>query len=174
MKTVELVKPNLCDLWFRQAMLCDPETMSYNAGYEVSYLGYHYNTGCIDFKKENWESWFNTKLKNPNFYYAYILDVETKKFVGQVNFTLDPSSRSAAMGIVIKHEFSGQGYMRPAMQQLIAQAKNMGVKTLTDDVPKNRERALKVFFSMGFESDGTFETKKFNKPETVIKLKLEL
>lgn len=32
----------------------DPLSMDYNAGYDVSYYGYHYDTGCINFSKEKW------------------------------------------------------------------------------------------------------------------------
>lgn len=35
--------------------------MSYNKGYDVSYYGYHYDTGCIDFPKEKWEETYNKK-----------------------------------------------------------------------------------------------------------------
>lgn len=174
MKQIKLVKPKLEDLWFRADCLSDPETMNYNAGYNVTYDGYNYNTGCIEFNKENWEPWYNTKLSNPNFYYAYILDEQTNHFVGYVNFNMDEKSKQATMGIVVKHEFNGQGYMRPAMQQLILKAKQMGVKALTDTVPETRVKALKVFYDLGFKKVGEFETTKFNKPEIVAVIILEL
>lgn len=46
---VTLYVPKLEDLWFRQECMADPETMSYNAGYDVCTYDYHYDTGCIDF-----------------------------------------------------------------------------------------------------------------------------
>ena len=48
-----LVEPTIEEYNYEQKLLSDPETMSYNAGYEVTYQGYHYDTGCIDFPKEN-------------------------------------------------------------------------------------------------------------------------
>ena len=54
MKNVQLYIPNVDDLWFRQQCMSDPKTMSYNAGYDVSYKGYDNNTGCIDFPKNKW------------------------------------------------------------------------------------------------------------------------
>ena len=42
----------------------DPLSMDYNAGYDVSYFGYHYDTGCIDFPKEKWEETYNNRIKN--------------------------------------------------------------------------------------------------------------
>ena len=48
MKNIELVIPKLNQYSYEQKLESDSKTMSYNAGYDVSYLGYHYNTGCID------------------------------------------------------------------------------------------------------------------------------
>lgn len=39
---LELYIPKLEDLWFYQKMMSDPETMSYNAGWDVEYDGYHH------------------------------------------------------------------------------------------------------------------------------------
>ena len=41
MEQLELYVPKLEDLWFYQKMMSDPETMSYNAGWDVDYDGYH-------------------------------------------------------------------------------------------------------------------------------------
>ena len=62
MKKVTLYIPKVEDLWFRQACMKDPATMSYNAGYDVTYSGYHYDTGCIDFPESEWEFWLNKKI----------------------------------------------------------------------------------------------------------------
>ena len=51
MEKLELYVPKLEELWFYQQMLSDPDTMSYNANWDVSYSGYHRETGCIDFPK---------------------------------------------------------------------------------------------------------------------------
>ena len=44
---IKLHIPSIKDLWFRSQCLNDPETMNYNAGYEVTYPNYDYDTGCI-------------------------------------------------------------------------------------------------------------------------------
>lgn len=46
---LELYIPRLEDLWYEEKLQSDPDTMSYNAGYDVSYYRNHYDTGCIDF-----------------------------------------------------------------------------------------------------------------------------
>ena len=174
MKQIKLHKPSIDELWFREKCMSDPNTMSYNAGYDVNYGGYHKDSGCIDFPRDKWEDWAKSKLENPDFYYVYILDIETGKFVGYVNFNLNPTTKKATMGIVIKSEFHGQGYMRPAMFKLIEKAKEKGVEILTDTVPETREKALKVFYDFGFRKTGEYKSKKFDKEEVVAEIEKQL
>ena len=174
MKNIKLHIPELEELWFREQCMSDPKTMSYNAGYDVMYDGYHRETGCIDFPKEKWQEWFNNKLNNPNFYYAYIVDFETNQFVGYCNFNKNPETNKATMGIVIKDEYRGQGYMRPAMLALIEKAKEYGVEYLTDSVPENRVVALKVFYDLGFVKTKEFISKKFDTQEIVAEIEKKI
>ena len=174
MKNIELHKPNLNELWFRQECISDPKTMKYNAGYDVSYEGYNRDTGCIDFPKEKWNDWIKNKLNNPNFFYAYILDNDLNQFVGYVNFNKDVKTQKATMGIVIKNDYQGEGYMRPAMNKLIEKAKEYGVVSLTDAVPENRINALKVFYDLGFVKVDEFKTKKFESEEIVAIIEKEI
>lgn len=171
-KVVELYVPNYEDLWFRELCMSDPKTMNYNAGYDVHFDGYHYDTGCIDFSKNKWQKWVDEKLYNPNFFYAYI--VSNNQFVGYVNFNKNPNTNEATMGIVIKSEHQGKGYMRPAIKKLIEKAKEYDVKFLTDTVPENRTKALKVFYDLGFEKTNEFKSKKFNEEETVAEISKKL
>ena len=46
---VELYKPPLEDLWFKETMLNDEKTMSYNNAYG----------GTIPFPREKWTSWYD-------------------------------------------------------------------------------------------------------------------
>ncbi|MBQ1690249.1 MAG: hypothetical protein II018_03190 [Firmicutes bacterium] len=41
--------PEFSELYYRQKLMSDPVTMSYNRGYDLGFDGYHKNTGCIDF-----------------------------------------------------------------------------------------------------------------------------
>lgn len=171
---IKLHVPSLNELDFRQECMSDPKTMAYNAGYDVSYSGYHRDTGCIDFPQSEWKNWFKTKLCNPNFFYAYIFDEEIGEFVGYCNFNKNPETNKATMGIVIKSDFQGRGYMRPAMKLLIKKAKEFGVVALTDTVPESRERALKVFYDLGFKKVGQFLSKKFGQDELVAEIEMNL
>lgn len=169
---IELYIPTFNDLWFRELCMSDPKTMNYNAGYNVHFDGYHYDTGCIDFPKEKWQKWIDEKLNNPNFFYAYI--VSKNAFVGYVNFNKNSQTNCATMGIVIKSEHRGKGYMRPAMKKLMEKAKVCGVEYLIDTVPERRTRALKVFYDLGFEKIREYESRKFNEIEYVAEISKKL
>lgn len=62
-----LVIPELKDYWYEKKLNEDPATMSYNAGYDVSYFGYHYDTGTIDFPEENFEKTYNKRKDKKSF-----------------------------------------------------------------------------------------------------------
>lgn len=54
MKKISLYCPNVTDYWYEAMILSDPLSMSYNAGYNVSYEGYNKENGCINFPKNKW------------------------------------------------------------------------------------------------------------------------
>ena len=85
MKNIELVIPKLSEYSYEQRLEKDPNTMSYNAGYDVSYYGYDYDTGCIDFPSWRWKEVYQRR-KNEDRYFAYIEDHEINKYVGYVNY----------------------------------------------------------------------------------------
>ena len=51
-----LYKPEYEDLWFRQMMLADEDTMSYN----------HAWGGTIDFPEERWRKWYERWVEQPD------------------------------------------------------------------------------------------------------------
>ena len=67
--------PTFNDLWFRQQMLSDKETMSYNDAWG----------GTIDWPKEDWKDWYDWWiLNNENKrYYRYITTED--KHIQRVN-----------------------------------------------------------------------------------------
>ena len=76
---LSLFIPNIEDYWYLKKIQEDPKTMSYNAGYDVNYLGYDYDTGCIELKESSWEDEFNKK-KDKGIFLAYIKDEELKDY----------------------------------------------------------------------------------------------
>lgn len=67
MKNIKLVVPKLRDYYYEQKLESDPKTMSYNAGYDVSYFGYHYDTGCINFPRAKWKDTYNKRINENKF-----------------------------------------------------------------------------------------------------------
>ena len=170
---IKLVKPKVPDLWFRELCMADEKTMAYNAGFDVHYDGYHFDTGCIDFPKEKWEEWHKQTYSDRKKFYAYIMDENTGEFVGYVNFHKD-SDGKYSMGIVIHSKFRGRGYMRPAIRLLLAKAKSRRIKYIYDTIPFSRDRALKVFLDMGFEITKEFDVKIFNRYEKCYEIRKSL
>ena len=101
MKNISLYIPKAEDYWYEAKLENNPLTMNYNAGYDVSYYGYHYDTGCIDFPEDKWEESYNKRI-NDNKYFAYIKDNDLNTFVGYVNYHYNKGDDRYECGIVIE------------------------------------------------------------------------
>ena len=168
MKNIELVKPKIDDYEYKKKLLSDPKTMSYNAGYNVSFQGYHYDTGCIDFKKENWIKYLN----NENNFFAYIKDTEIKEYVGYVSY--HDCNKKYECEIVIEDKYRGLGYSKDALKLLVKEAYNNKIEYLYDSFELDRN-SLKIFLDVGFEVDKEIKITKFNKEVdgVVVKIKTD-
>ena len=91
----------------------DSLSMDYNAGYDVSYYDFHYNTGCIDFPKERGKDTYNKRI-NKNKYFAYIKDNNIDGFVGYVNYQYNRNESRYEGGILIEYKYRGKGYSKQA------------------------------------------------------------
>ena len=67
MRNIELVVPKLEEYSYEEKLEKDPNTMSYNAGYDVKYSGYHYDTGCIDFTVDKWKDVYDKRIKENRY-----------------------------------------------------------------------------------------------------------
>ena len=162
MKNIELIKPSLKQYYYEAKLQSDPKTMSYNAGYDVSYFGYHYNTGCIDFPKEKWRDTYNKRI-NENKYFAYIKDCTINRYVGYVNYQYNKNDDIYECGVLIESKYRGKGYSKDALRLLVKEANKNGVDYLYDTFEKDRENTLKTFLDVGFEVYKESTWKKFNK-----------
>ncbi len=116
---LELYVPTLDELWFYQQMMSDPATMSYNAGYDP-WPGYHRDTGCIDFPREEWDGWYTQWVaREPERFYAYIRRKSDGEWIGDVCFHYTPDRGWWDMGIVIYAPYRGQGYAEPALRLML-------------------------------------------------------
>ena len=133
-----LKEPSLEEYWYKQKVLSDPDAMSYNAGWKVSYGGYHYDTGCIDFPEEKWKKDF-TRRKEPDRYFAYVVRKEDNQFVGYVNFHFNENDKRYNCGVLIEPQYRGKGYGKEALKQLCEKAFNeYGIEALYDSFEEER------------------------------------
>ena len=169
---VYLKEPALEEYWYEQKILADPLSMEYNAGWDVFYDGYDYNTGCISFPEERWENNFN-KRKGNDKYFAYVVSIEDNKFVGKVNFQYDNKENNWFCGIVIEHSQRGKGYGKEALKLLCEVAFNQyNVDALYDGFDLERD-SIKIFEDIGFKKTREIAAKRFNKDIKTIEVCLK-
>ena len=155
--------PKLDELWYRQKLLCDAETMSYNKGYDLGFDGYDNKTGCIDFPENQWQSWYNYFIGNePERYYAYIVRKEDNAFIGEVNLHKSKNADWYDMGIVLEARYRGKGYAVEALKLLLNHTfHSLGAKAVHNDFEETRLAAVKTHKSAGFteyaKHDGIIE-----------------
>ena len=173
MKHISLYIPKIEDYWYEEKVQSDPLSMNYNAGYDVSYYGYHYDTGCIDFPKEKWEETYNKRISD-NKYFAYIKDNDLNEFVGYVNYHYNKNDKRYECGILIDSQHRGKGYSKDALKLLCDEAKANGIIELYDNFEIDRYNTLSVFEQVGFEVVEEETWKKFGKDVKGVLVKIKL
>ena len=145
---LKVVKPELEDLWFRESMMADIETMSYNDAWG----------GTIPFPKEDWEEWYTLWVRNSGQerYYRYLKDDVNKVFVGEISYHFDKLRNIYLCDVIIKAEFRKQGFGTQGIQLLCEAAKANGVEALYDNIAADNPSIhlfLKNGFSIEFQND---------------------
>ena len=157
---MKLVIPKLEEYDYEQYLESDPDTMSYNAGYDVTYSGYHYDTGCIDFPESKWIETYQKRI-DENKYFAYIK--VDNKYVGYVNYQYNKTDNRYECGVLIEAKYRGLGYSKKALELLIKEAYKNNIKYLYDTFEKDRGNTLDLFLSVGFNIIEEKTWKKFGK-----------
>ena len=158
---ISLHIPSFEELRYRQKLLSDADTMSYNKVYDLNFDGYDNETGCIDFPKEDWQDWYDYFIgREPERYYAYI--VAGGEFIGEVNVHENKEMNWYDMGIVIEAKHRGKGYAVTALKLLLEQAfDQLGAKAVHNDFEDIRNAAVKTHLAAGFREykreNGIFE-----------------
>ena len=152
-RRLQLHTPAFDELWFRQKMMSDPATMSYNAGYDLGFDGYHSDTGCIDFPAEKWQSWYSRFIGcEPEKFYAFLVRKDDGAFIGEVVLRQEGVPGRYEMGVVIEACHRGKGYSGEAMQLLLDAAFNrLHAVVVCNDFERSRTAALKLHLNAGFE-----------------------
>lgn len=152
-KRLYLHIPSLDELGYRQKILAQPDTMSYNRGYKLELNNYNKETGCIDFRKEYWREWFSRWINNtPNRYYAYVIKSDENIPIGEVALHYDDGENGYCVSIIIEAKYRGNGYSEEALRLLIDIAfHELRAKRIFDTFTKERVSAERVFKRAGFK-----------------------
>jgi len=136
---LELVVPSLEELWFRESLLADEETMSYN----------HAWGGTISFPKENWQDWYEYWIINHDNerYYRYLKD--KNGFVGEVAYHYDSEYDGYVADIIVYSAYRGRGYGSEGLSLLCNAARENGIEVLYDDIAIDNP-AISMFLKQGF------------------------
>ena len=136
-------KPHLEDLWFRQAMMADPETMSYNNAWG----------GTIPFPRENWEEWYDYWVINPkNRFYRYITTGESRSFVGEAAYHYDNDLNIYLADIIISARSRRHGYGKAGLEMLCEAAQKEKIPELYDNIAINNP-GINLFLQCGFQEE---------------------
>ena len=145
---LKLVTPALEDMWFRESLLADEDTMSYN----------HAWGGTIPFPKETWQDWYDYWIihHENQRYYRYLED--ENGFVGEAAYHYAPGYDGYVADIIIFSAFRGRGYGAQGLELLCAAAKENGISVLYDDIAIDNT-AVRLFLKQGFYEDYRTEEK---------------
>lgn len=135
---ISLYQPKLEDLWFRQQLLNDTNTMSYN----------HKYGGTISFTKDKWQNWYHKWMNNDKHFYRYIKDDDN--FIGEVAYYYDDNRQIYITSIIIYAPYRNKGYGTKALSLLCEHAKHNGIKALYDDIAIDN-LAINLFIKCGFK-----------------------
>ena len=139
-KLIMLYTPSLEDLWFRQKMMADMETMSYNRVWG----------GTIPFPKEEWLGWYDFWIVNHEGtrYYRYLKD-NAGHFVGEIAYHYDSDRKLYLADIIVYAPYRKKGYGGIGLDLLCNAARQNGVKLLYDDLAIDNP-AITMFLKNGF------------------------
>ncbi len=143
-RRIEIYRPVLEDLWFRQSLLADEATMAYNAAWG----------GTILFPREAWEEGYNRWLEVPETrrYYRYLYDAERRRFVGEIAYRLDEERGVYLCDVIVLAKYRGQGFGTKGIELICRAAKANGATALYDDIAADNP-SWKLFLKNGFTID---------------------
>ena len=136
---VEFYRPSIGELGFRQRLLADIETMSFNPG------------GTIVFPEEKWTGWYHKWLESEGGerFYRYIRDGLSGELAGEAAWYLDDARNVYICSIIIDAARRGRGYGGEALELLCREARLRGITELYDDIAADN-RSVGLFLRHGF------------------------
>ena len=136
---VEFYRPSIGELGFRQRLLADLETMSFNPG------------GTIVFPEEKWTGWYHKWLESEGGerFYRYIRDSRSGELAGEAAWYLDDARNIYICSIIIDAARRGRGYGGESLELLCREARLRGITELYDDIAADN-RSVGLFLRHGF------------------------
>ena len=134
---VSLVEPSMDMLEYKQKLISDFPTMSYNHQ-------------TIEFPKERWQDWYNRWIgnKDPNYFYRYLYSHEYKAFIGEIAYHL--VDNCFVCDILIEHKYRHQLFGLIGLDMLSKSAKDNGILELYDYISKDNP-SIHLFLKNGFD-----------------------
>ena len=150
MNNIYLKVPKKEELHYRKEWMLDPDTMNYNAGYDLELKGYNKKNGTIYKSDEELSVWYDKWIGVDNKYLAFVYIDDVEEPIGEVYYYLDDDNKYH-MGILIISKYRGKGYSYYVLKELqrVAFIDN-NINELIDVIPINRVSAIKTFKRAGF------------------------
>lgn len=120
---IKLYKPKIEDLWFKEKMMYDEDTMSYNHG-------------TIAFPVSKWVAWYQRWMNDDTF-------------VGEVAYYYDLEREIYIADVIVYAPYRGNGYGYEGLSLLSEYAKNNGIAELYDDIAIDNP-SINLFLKYGF------------------------
>ena len=141
---IELYRPSLNELSFRELMLGDEDTMSYN----------HAWGGTIPFPMEDWYDWYEHWVVNAGDrrFYRYIKDSSTGEFIGEIAYHYDEGRQIYIADVIVFSLYRNRGYGSKALKLLCREAADRGVDVLYDDIAIDNP-GISIFLREGFTEE---------------------
>lgn len=146
--SVLLIQPTFNELEFRQQLLADKKTMTYNHAYG----------GTISFTCERWENWYRRWIaSNSNdYFYRYLYDDGIHEFVGEVAYHKDKVTNRYICNVLVMDKYRHQGYGKKGLLALLDVAKKNGIDVLYDEIAFDNS-SIQLFLNVGFDIESENE-----------------
>ncbi len=140
---VSLYKPQIGDLWFREAMMADPDTMSYNNAWG----------GTIPFPRERWMDWYERWVGSPDKrFYRYITAGKSRSFVGETAYHYDGELKIWLVDVIVFAKCRRKGYGKAGLLMLCDAARGEKIPELYDNIAPDNP-GIHLFLQCGFQEE---------------------
>lgn len=152
---IEIHKPEPEELWFRESLMADEATMSFN----------HAWGGPTPFPKTKWAQWYHAWAEGSEYhrYYRYLLNQETGAYVGEISYHFDTQRNIHLCDVIVLAKYRNKGFGTKGIQLLCNAAKENGVTALYDDIAADNPSVslfLKSGFTIDYQNDDVVMVKK--------------